>query len=324
MEELIMKKSTYGLASILDRKPFVFLTLICALLAATPSLETTSAKANRTFQKDTASANKATPEESRFATLDGIRIHYVNYGRGDEAIVFIHGWTCNLNNWRQQFSDFAGRTRVIAIDLPGHGQSDKPQITYSMDLFAKAVDAVLRDAKVSRAVLLGHSMGTPVARQFYRKYTPKTLAIVVVDGPLRQFADKATMEGFMQGFRGPNYKEALTQMFGMMMGPNLSKEAKQEIAASALNTPQHVLLSAMESMIDASIWGDDKINVPVLAILAKNPLYPPNIEELNRGVAPNIEGHMWEGVGHFVMMDKPKEFNEVVLAFLDRNSLLKK
>jgi pimeloyl-ACP methyl ester carboxylesterase len=79
---------------------------------------------------------------------------------------------------------------VIALDLPGHGQSDKPQIAYTMDLFANAIDAVMRDAKVERAVLVGHSMGTPVARQFYRKYPQKTLAIVIVDGGLRLFGTK--------------------------------------------------------------------------------------------------------------------------------------
>ena len=72
--------------------------------------------------------------ESRFTTLDGARIHYVNYGKGSEALVLIHGWTMNLDSWRDQVSDFAKRNRVIVIELPGHGQSDKPQITYSMDL----------------------------------------------------------------------------------------------------------------------------------------------------------------------------------------------
>ncbi len=96
----------------------------------------------------------------------------------------IHGWTCNLDNWRDQIPDFAKRGRMIAIDLPGHGLSVKPQITYAMDLFARAVDPVLRDAEVKRAVLVGHSMGTPVARQFYRRYPETTLAIVIVDGPL--------------------------------------------------------------------------------------------------------------------------------------------
>src|SRR2546428_10824079 len=45
--------------------------------------------------------------ESHFTRLDGARIHYVNYGKGDEALVLIHGWTCNLDNWRDQFADFA-------------------------------------------------------------------------------------------------------------------------------------------------------------------------------------------------------------------------
>src|SRR5207245_5140002 len=152
------------------------------------------------------------PKDSKFTTLDGAKIHYVNFGKGDEALVLIHGWTCNIDNWRDQFADFAKRNRVIAIDLPGHGKSDKPQVTYSMDYFARAVDAVMRDAKVKRAVLVGHSMGTPVARQFYRKYPEKTLAIVIVDGSLRPFGDKAFMDRLIAGFRGPNYREAVGQM----------------------------------------------------------------------------------------------------------------
>src|SRR6476660_6396088 len=167
--------------------------------------------------------------ESRYATLDGARVHYVNYGKGSEALILIHGWTMNEDHWRDQVTDFAKRNRVIAIDLPGHGKSDKPQITYSMDLFARAIDAVMRDAKVKRAVLVGHSMGTPIARQFYRKYPEKTLAIVIVDGSLRPFGDKALMDRLIEGFRGPNYRDVLKQMFAGMMGPNLSAEAQERI-----------------------------------------------------------------------------------------------
>jgi pimeloyl-ACP methyl ester carboxylesterase len=261
---------------------------------------------------------------SRFTTLDGARIHYVNYGKGDEALLLIHGWTCNIDNWRDNVPDFAMRNRVIAIDLPGHGQSDKPQVTYSMDYFARAVDAVMRDAKVKRAVLVGHSMGTPVARQFYRKYPEKTLAIVIVDGSLRPFGDKAMMDRLLAGFRGPNYRNAVGQMLTAISGPNLSADATERIKTSSLNTPQHVIVSAMEGMADPSIWGEDKINVPVLAIMAKNPFYPPNVEQSFRAIAPKMEFHMWDGVGHFIMMEKPKEFNEAVLQWLDKNKLIRK
>src|SRR3989454_737000 len=172
--------------------------------------------------------------ESRYTSLDGTRIHYKTYGKGPEALVLIHGWTCNLDYWRDMIPDLSKRSRVIAIDLPGHGQSDKPQVAYTMDLFARAVDAVMRDAGVKRAVLVGHSMGTPIARQFYRKYPQKTLAIVIVDGALRPFGDKKTMDGFMAPLRGPNYKEAGKQMFAGMAGPNLAPEIKERIQASFL------------------------------------------------------------------------------------------
>jgi pimeloyl-ACP methyl ester carboxylesterase len=272
----------------------------------------------------TAQKPSAPEGKSHYAKLDGNRIHYQSYGKGREALVLIHGWTCNLDNWRDQVPEFAKRNRVIAIDLPGHGQSDKPELAYTMDMFARAVDAVMRDAHVERAVLVGHSMGTPVARQFYRKYPQKTLAIVIVDGALRPFGDKKMMDGFIAGFRGPNYKEAGKQMFAGMTGPNLSAELKERIQTSFLNTPQYVVVGAMEGMADESIWGQDKINVPVLAILARSPFWPADTEQFYRSIAPNLDFQMLEGVRHFLMMEKPKQFNDAVIAFLDKNGLLKK
>jgi pimeloyl-ACP methyl ester carboxylesterase len=252
--------------------------------------------------------------------------------------VLIHGWTQNIDAWRDQIPEFAKHYRVIALDLPGHGKSDKPQFTkdsvpkdqpgkpfvYSMDHFARAVEAVMRDAKVKRAVLAGHSMGTPVARQFYRKYPEKTLGIIVVDGSLRPFNNPAMVDQLIANLRGPNYSAAIDQMFGMMFGGRLPAETQRRIKASTANTPQYVLVSAFEGMADSGIWGEDKINLEVLAILAKNPFFPPNVEESFRGIAPKMEFHMWDGVGHFLMMEKPNEFNASVIAWLDKNGLLKK
>jgi pimeloyl-ACP methyl ester carboxylesterase len=263
--------------------------------------------------------------ESRYAELGGsksTKIHYKSYGKGRDALVLVHGWTCNLDNWRDQIPDLSKRNRVIAIDLPGHGQSDKPEITYTMDLFANAIDAVMRDAKVERAVLVGHSMGTPVVRQFYRKYPQKTLAIVIVDGGLRLFGTKEMRDGFLAMFRSPGYKEAGKQMFTQMAG-TLPAAELERINTSYANTPQYVLVSAMESMGDEALYATDKINVPVFAILAKSPYWPADTEQFLRGLAPDLEFQMWEGVGHFLMMEKPKQFNDAVIAFLDKKNLLK-
>ena len=289
----------------------VFIVLM-VLLAVQLSVQSLSAQR--------VAADKA---DSKYAKLDGARIHYQNYGKGKEAIVLVHGWGCNLGHWHHQVAAFAQRTRVLAIDLPGHGLSDKPEITYSMDLFARAVDAVMRDAGVERAVLVGHSMGTPVIRQFYRKYPDKTLALVIVDGGLRPFADKAHRDQFVAAFRAPTYKQALEQMSAMMVGPGVSTEDQERIKTSFMNTPQFVIVSAAEGMNDDAIYATDKINVPVLAVLAKSPYWQDDTEQFFRSLAPKIDYQMWEGVRHFLMMEKPKEFNDAVITFLDNNALLR-
>ena len=263
-----------------------------------------------------------TAAQDKYAKLDATKIHYVSEGKGKDAIVLVHGWSCNLGHWRDQVPELSKRARVIALDLPGHGMSDKPDTTYSMDFFAAAIDAVMKDAKVERAVLVGHSMGTPVVRQFYRKYPQKTLALVIVDGGLRPFGTKEQREQFMAPLRGPNYKDAGAQMFTAMTA-TLSEVDKERVKSSFLNTPQKVLVSAMESMADESLYATDKINVPVLAILAKSPFWPADTEQFLRSLAPDLDYQMWEGVSHFLFMDKPKEFNAAVIAFLDKKNLLK-
>ncbi|HVF24098.1 MAG TPA: alpha/beta hydrolase [Pyrinomonadaceae bacterium] len=268
-----------------------------------------------------ASASLAAAQE-KFARLDTTKIRYVSEGTGKDALVLVHGWGGNLDLWRGHLPELSKRARVIALDLPGHGKSDKPETTYSMDFFAAAIDAVMKDAKVERAVLVGHSMGTPVIRQFYRKYPQKTIALVIVDGGLRPFGNKEQREQFMAPMRGPNYKEAGAQMFAMMTA-TLSAEDKARVKTSFDSTPQQALVSAMEAMSDEALYATDKINVPVLAILAKSPFWPADNEQFYRSLAPDLDYQMWEGVDHFLFMGKPKEFNTAVIAFLDKKKLLK-
>ncbi|HEY3581472.1 MAG TPA: alpha/beta hydrolase [Pyrinomonadaceae bacterium] len=263
-----------------------------------------------------------TGAQEKYAKFGQNKIHYQNYGKGKDALVLVHCWTCNLEMWRDHIPEFSKRARVIALDLPGHGMSDKPETTYSMDFFADAIDAVMKDAGVEHAVLVGHSMGTPVVRQFYRKYPQKTLALVIVDGALRPFGTKEQAEQFSAPLRGPNYKEAGLQMFAQMAS-TLSDADKARVKASFLSTPQYVMVSSMDAMWTDTLYAPDKINVPVLAILAKSPFWQPDTEQFLRSLAPDLTFQMWEGVSHFLFMDRPKEFNAAVIAFLDQKKLLK-
>src|SRR5436190_5035199 len=105
------------------------------------------------------SQSLGTPHSVRVGTN---QVYYLTAGKGDHVIVLVHCWAGNLDFWREQVPALQDKARLVLIDLPGHGRSDKPHTIYTMDYFANAVVAVMRDAHVNKATLVGHSMGTPV------------------------------------------------------------------------------------------------------------------------------------------------------------------
>ncbi len=256
---------------------------------------------------------------SDWVEFDNNKVHFQSVGDGKKALIFIHGWACSAYFWKRSVNEFP-EYRVIAVDLPGHGKSDKPEADYSMEYFANSIKAVMKKANVKKAVLVGHSMGTPVIRQFYRLYPKEVAGLVIVDGSLRTGTEEQ-MEQFISPFRA-NFKESSTGMIDGMLQPVKDKNLKQEIRASMTATPDHVGLGAMEGMIDRKIWFEDKINVPVLAIMAKSPWWKADEEEYFKSVAPKMKFQMWEGVSHFLMMEKPEKFNAEIKAFVMENKLL--
>src|SRR5437588_12252533 len=140
--------------------------------------------------------------ESKFLDVDHLKVHYTNYGKGDTALFFVHGWSCDETVWSEQAPALAEKIRVITIDLPGHGQSEKPKtMEYTIDSYARAIDAVLSEATVKSVILVGHSNGTPVIRRCYRKFTANVKAPVLVDGPLRPYVHEDNIERFTGLFR---------------------------------------------------------------------------------------------------------------------------
>jgi pimeloyl-ACP methyl ester carboxylesterase len=213
--------------------------------------------------------------------------------------------------------------RVVAVDLPGHGRSDKPRVDYTMDYFARSIEAVMRDAGIKRAVLVGHSMGTPVVRQFYRLYPERTLGLVIVDGALRLMLPKEQMEQFAARMRS-DYESVAPQMVEGMLTPIRDAKLKGEIRKAMLATPDYVAISAMQGMSEEKVYEKDPIKVPVLAVMAKSPFWAADTEQFMRTLAPRLEFYMWADVSHFLMMEKPVEFNQTVQAFLSKNRLLRK
>lgn len=271
-----------------------------------------------------AAASPAPAAPSRFATLDGMKVHYKVYGpAGRSALVLVHGWTCDGAFWDAQAAALGPLVRTVVLDLPGHGRSDKPEVAYTMDLFARAVDAVLRDAGVERAVLAGHSMGTPVVRQFYRLFPGKTVGLVAVDGALRPyFTDPAKKEAYLSRYAGPDALEVRRKGAESMLSTATPREARERIVATMVGTPAHVALSAQRGMMDDSIWMEDPIGVPLLLVLARSPFWSDDYLAAVRRLAPGMDAVLVDGAGHFVQIDKPDLVNGLLRVFLVRLGLV--
>jgi pimeloyl-ACP methyl ester carboxylesterase len=255
------------------------------------------------------------------ATLDGMKIHSTSTGRGSKTIVLVHGWTCDDTSWTAQVPVLSKQYRVITLDLPGHGQSGSPKDgKFSMDLFARAVEAVRVEQRADRVVLVGHSMGTPVIRQYARLYPQHVAALVIVDGvviPPAQSARAAAPPLDLQQLVTP---EGLKMREGMIKGmftPKTPADVQDRVLKMMLAAPPATAVGAMAATFDTATWTDDVMTMPVYGIYAEKSALLGNPAYLKK-VFPKIEYVEMPGTGHFVMMEQPEEFNRLLTGFLEK------
>jgi len=261
----------------------------------------------------------AGPERS--TTLHGHNIHYESYGeaqRGQPTLVLVHGWASSTWTWHRQLPGLLELGRVLVVDLPGHGKSAEIDADeeYTLDLFADAVAAVLDDAGVERAVIVGHSNGTPVAVRFYHSYPERTAALVAVDGALRPMFTVETVEGLVAPLRTDGYKATVTQMIEGLAGGGLSDEIVRGITEMALATPQRTMVDSVLATADPAMWSDAPIRVPLLALLVEQPTWNDEYRSAIEALAPQLDWVMWQNVSHFLMLERPAEFQAELSRFL--------
>jgi pimeloyl-ACP methyl ester carboxylesterase len=265
--------------------------------------------------------------QSHSAPFGANRIHYVTVGTGAHVLVFVHCWAGNLGFWREQIPAFADQARLVLLDLPSHGKSGKLPAAYTMDYFAGAVLAVMRHARVKKATLIGHSMGGPVSYCVYKQAPEKVAALVVVDGFLRRPAIAPEQaEKFLAPFRASEYREHTRQIFGPMFPVPGTEALRERVLSEMFATPQSVMSGAMEGMFapNQPNWDLTQVKVPVLVLNAKGSTWDADYENYVRSLSPQTDYRVMDGVGHWLMLERPAEFNATLGEMLRKFDLIGK
>ena len=262
-------------------------------------------------------------------SLNGKKIYYTVSGSGPQSLILIHGWACDHSFFEGQWKDLSQDYRVIALDLPGHGQSEIAT-PLTMEGFAMAVSAVLSAAKVDKPILIGHSMGATVAREHARRNPNVARALIFLDGSIFQLppieADRErwseTISSMAKSFGPANEKQVrernISVFLSNMYAESTPREFRMMVLRKILATAPETAQGAMQSMADLKLWREDVLQIPVLALRAgQRP--PPNEEAYLKTLFPQLQYKFLPGVSHFLMLEKPAEVNAEIRAFLKGN-----
>jgi len=242
-------------------------------------------------------------------SADGSRIHFSVAGQGDIALVFIPCWTCDESFWDQQIAYFSSRYQVVTLDLAGHGQSGSQRNRYTMEAFGQDVVAVADKIGLKRIVLIGHSMGGPVALTAAQELTNRVVGIVGVDTFYTPFVypkTKEQIDAFVKPFRD-DFVGASTGMVKSMFPPQSDPALVHKTVDYFSKVNRDLGISAMHELF---VWSAMHRNAALNQFDDKLRNINADPESKNKPANPGVV--LIPGVGHFIAQEKPDAFNRAL------------
>ena len=260
----------------------------------------------------------------RAVAVDGLRLHVAEAGSGP-ALLLIHGLTASHAVWEPTIAEFSGTWRVIAPDLPGHGESDKPDAPYTIDFFAGVVRSLMRELDVHEAVVAGSSLGGQVALELAAWYPTFTRALVLAAPAVGYSAAMRPVGQALQMISAPKLLRArLTQVFQQSfhdrsrIGHVTRRRILEErLAADDFPAFARAVARSLGGVLTAEPQPLDRVTQPVLLLWGREDRLVPlrRSERLLRRL-PQARLHVLERCGHLPMLEQPTVFHRAMRGFL--------
>lgn len=248
---------------------------------------------------------------SRAISTDGAQIAYTTRGSGRPALVLIHGGLANRTFWREQLDGLSPRHQVVAMDLAGHGASERRRADWTIPMFAEDVRAVVDHLGLARVVLIGNSLGGPVALEAAALLPDRAIGVVGVDtfhdATVRQSPEevRARAAAFARDPAG-----SCRAMVGQLFHPNAYSSLRVWAETEMCTVPPDVVVPMLEGFAGYDLAAAfRRAGVPIRAI--NGDLWP-TLTDRNRTVVADFDAVVIPHAGHYPMLEQPEVFNRLL------------
>ena len=272
--------------------------------------------------------------EDRFASVNGVRLHYLTAGKG-EPVILLHGYAENSHMWRPLIVELAKSRLVIAPDLRGFGQSSKPDSGYDKKTMAQDVHNLATSLGLKRASIVGHDIGLMVAYAYAAQYATEVDRIVLMDAFLPGVGDWKSVwllrDLWHFHFYGETplklvagreriYFEHFWNDFAADPKHSVPEADRRFYAASyaqpgAMRAGFEVFRNFEQDAKDFAQFAQTKLTMPMLVLTGEKASGNFLIEQ-GRLVASDVNGVVIKGSGHWLMEEAPDQVIPQLLGFL--------
>ncbi|MCZ6875718.1 MAG: alpha/beta hydrolase [bacterium] len=247
-----------------------------------------------------------------YLDIDGVKIRYLSAGAG-ESVLLLHGWGCSIESMTPVFDEFVKHYAVVALDFPGHGESELPPRAWNVTDFMVMVLRVMDALHLDRPHIIAHSHGGRVAIKLAATYPDRVGKIVLVDSagirPSRRFkyyvrVSLAKIGKFLAAYGG-RWGERMRQRI-------YASVASQDYAAAG------PLRETFVKLVNADLTSElPAIQAPTLLVWGENDTDTPVASaKIMHQLIPNAELVVLQHAGHFSYLDQFGKFRLIVGKFL--------
>ncbi len=257
---------------------------------------------------------------------NGILIHYKASGTGRIPIIFIHGYGMSSAVWDKVLTLFSSKYTCYAPDLPGFGNSDKPENGYSCSELAEDIAQFLDALRISQAILIGHSLGGLTVQHFAVRYPDRVMALVLSNTIASTLPPKGISPAVEERIKGYGTPEENRKVFSATIphyfdAENISAEDIEYFISVGLQASNSALRETLITNYTTPEIPPEKFadfKALVLIIIAEyDPFGTRDQAIAMRDIFPKSEIREISESGHSPMWEKPIEYTEIVIEFLD-------